>query len=209
MKDAEDIDVRAMQVGNPVLPVREDPNAGITAWIVEVSHLRKLEQQMSPVEYPTYDLVCCGGLVTADVLVDLPEPPSRFGRPDQPRRQDSIDRSISPSEIVRPASTSASPRSTMRLKTSSRTISSYELSSGMSWTIATTASFALRSAFGMAHSIPNRARASAAGADGQPLTVALPAEVRLTPRRDSARARRASPGRPRPTSVAPAAACRR
>jgi hypothetical protein len=49
----------------------------------------------------------------------------------------------------------------MWLKTSSLTISSYELSSGMSWTIATTVSFALRSTFGMAHSIANTARASA------------------------------------------------
>jgi hypothetical protein len=180
MKDAEDVDILAVQIGDSVLSVKQDANTWVATRIVEVPHLRKLEQQVSPLEDPAYHLVRCLRPLAADVLVDLPQPPSCFGRPDQPFRQDSIDRSISSSEIVRPASTSASPRSTMRLKTSSLTMSSYELSSGRSWTIATTTSFALRPGFGMTHSIPTGGRPASPLRTAKRDAAERHAEVRLT-----------------------------
>src|SRR5438876_3865994 len=95
VKDAEDVDILAMQVGDSVLAVEQDANSGIPTRMVKVPHLRKLEQEVSPLENPSHHLVRCLRPLAADVLVDLPEPPSCFERPDQPLRYDSIDRSIS------------------------------------------------------------------------------------------------------------------
>jgi hypothetical protein len=72
MKDTEYIDIFATEVGDSVLPVEQNANAGLSTRIVQMPHLRKLEQQVSPVENPTHHLVRCVGFVAGDVLVDLP-----------------------------------------------------------------------------------------------------------------------------------------
>jgi hypothetical protein len=37
-----------------------------------MAHLGELEEQVGPLEYPTYDLVCRLRTIAADVFVDLP-----------------------------------------------------------------------------------------------------------------------------------------
>lgn len=113
-----------------------------------MAHLRELEEEMGAVEDSADDFTRSLGTIAGDVLMDLPEPPARFLSPDQ-SRQDSMVLAISSSEIVRPASTSTSPRSIMRFMMSSWRISSYELSSGMPSTMSTTVCLALP-CFGMA-----------------------------------------------------------
>src|SRR5688572_23671511 len=68
-------------------------------------------------------------VVGRDVIVNVPQPTLGFSRPDY-FRHDSMVCFIASCETVRPASESARPRSTIRAKASSRSNSSYELSSG-------------------------------------------------------------------------------
>jgi hypothetical protein len=125
VKDAEDIDVpiRAALVDDPVTTVQQDSDTRILLRLVQMPDVREGEREVGLLVDAVHHLVRCGRTVAADVLVDLAQPPARLWRPDQARHE-SIVRFISSSEMTRPASASARPRSTMRLKTSSSSISS-------------------------------------------------------------------------------------
>jgi hypothetical protein len=88
-------------------------------------------EDLSPTVDRLDDFECGFRFVLGDVVVDLEKPPLCFLGPDY-LRQDSIRLAISELEMVRPASESAIPRSTIAAKAISRMISSLELSSGWS-----------------------------------------------------------------------------
>src|SRR6266545_1615131 len=106
-----------------------------------VTDLRKLSQDLGPPVERLDHAEGGGWLIAGDVVVNAPQPLLGLGGPNY-FRQDSIRRPISSCEMVRPASESASPRSTIAAKASSRTISSTELSSGWSWIRRMSCSFA-------------------------------------------------------------------
>ena len=94
-----------------------------------VTDLRELSKDLSPPVKGLNDAESGGWFIAGNVVVDAAQPLLGLGGPDY-FRQDSIRRPISSCEMVRPASESARPRSTIAAKASSRTISSTELSSG-------------------------------------------------------------------------------
>ena len=61
-------DVRRSRSNVSMVPRHSTVSTGI----VQMTHLGELEEQVGPLEYPTYDLVCRLRTVAADVFVDLP-----------------------------------------------------------------------------------------------------------------------------------------
>jgi len=94
-----------------------------------VPDIRELRENLSPLVQGLDNAERRSGLVACNVVVDAAQPTLRLCGPNY-FRQDSIRRPISSCEMVRPASESASPCSTIAAKASSRTSSSNEMSSG-------------------------------------------------------------------------------
>ena len=133
MEDANDVDLALvwLDVHDPVMPPHQDARCPTGFGQVALARLRKLLQHLySRIDGLDHVERRCR-LVQGDVVVDLEKPALGFMGPDY-FRQDSIRRAISSFEIVRPVSESAMPLSTMAANASSRSISSWELSSGWS-----------------------------------------------------------------------------
>ena len=133
MEDTEDVDLAldGLEMDDPVVAPKEDPRVSPRVRAIALSQPGHVLEDLRPRVDRLHDLQCCGWLVLGDVVVDVEKPLLRLVGPDN-LRQDSIRLAISELEMVRPASESAIPRSTMAAKAISRRISSLELSSGWS-----------------------------------------------------------------------------
>ena len=133
VEDTEDMDflVNGLEVDDSVVPPKEDPGVPPRLRPIALPQPWKMFQHLSPGVDRLYDVDCGCRPVLGNVVVDFEKPPLCFVGPDY-LRQDSIRFAISAFEIVRPASESAIPRSTMAENAISRMISSLELSSGWS-----------------------------------------------------------------------------
>lgn len=110
-------------IGDPVVAVEQDTNGLSAGRPVQVADLRvPFENLGLPVD--ALDRALSGsGVVVGDVVVDVAQPELGLGRPPY-FAHEAIRRPISPWLIVRPASESARPRSTMRVNANSLRISS-------------------------------------------------------------------------------------
>jgi hypothetical protein len=124
-----DIVVWLYQVGNSVVTVKKNADFARTGELIFVSDLRKVLEQLGPKNDAQNSASSSVWVVDSDVIIDIPEPSLSFCGPVY-LSQVFIRRSISSLLMVRPSSESLSPRWTIKSKASSRTISSYELSSG-------------------------------------------------------------------------------
>ena len=113
MKDAEDIDVTVLSddVGNSVVLVKQNPDITLGPGI-SLADLWKPCEVLCPVVYPLDSASGCGRIIRSDVLVDVFYPPLRFFGPSY-FCHERMRRPISSFEIVRFASESDSPRSTI------------------------------------------------------------------------------------------------
>lgn len=131
MEDTENMNFLFVreQVDDAIVPPKQDPRLPPGLGSVRVAEPKKVRQQLRLGIDGLDNLEGSARLVAGNVVVDLAEPLLRFLRPDY-FRQDSIRWPISSCEIVRPASESARPLSTIAANANSRRISSRELSSG-------------------------------------------------------------------------------
>src|SRR5688572_20332368 len=123
---------RLPDVHDSVVTPKQDSHLPTGRSRVRMPDVGELDENLRALVQRLHDFERGGRLVRGDVVVDTEKPPLSLGGPDY-LRQDSIRRPISSWEMVRPASESASPRSTIAANASSRTISSSEESSGWSW----------------------------------------------------------------------------
>lgn len=133
MEDTQDVDVavRLEEVHDPVVAVEKDPDVPFRHDMVPVPKLGVPFQELHLFVDSDDRAPGRSGIVTRDVVVDVPKPHRGLVAPPY-LRHESIRLFISSFETTRPASESASPRSTIRANASSRRISSYELSAGCS-----------------------------------------------------------------------------
>lgn len=133
MKDTKNVNVPVFlhQVGDAVMPVEQDADVARSCR-VPGTELRKSPQILGSI-VDAFDRSGSGlWIVSRDVLKNVVKPALSFFGPPY-LCHDRMRRPISSFEIVRLASESEIPRSTITWKASSRTISSRELSSGWPW----------------------------------------------------------------------------
>ena len=123
--------VNGLEVDDSVVPPKQDAGVPPRLRAECLAQPWKLLENLSPSVDRLYDFEGGCRLVLGNVVVNLEKPPLCFLGPDY-LRQDSIRLAISVLEMVRPASESAMPLSTMAANAISRMISSLELSSGWS-----------------------------------------------------------------------------
>lgn len=114
MEDAQDIDVSIVldQIGDAVVAVEENAHMAARCSIA-MAHLRKCSQRLSPLIYAINGLGRRLRIISRNVLKDVLDPTLSFGSPSY-LCHERMRRAISSFEMTRPASESASPRSTIR-----------------------------------------------------------------------------------------------
>ncbi len=114
MEDTQDIDASIIldQVGDTVVAVEK--NAHMAARCpVAMAHLRKGRQRLDPLIYAVDGLGSRMRIIRSNILEDVLEPTLGFCCPSY-LCHERMRRAISSFEMTRPASESASPRSTIR-----------------------------------------------------------------------------------------------
>jgi len=113
MEDAQDIDVSICldQVGDAVVAVEEDTHVAARC-LIAMAHLRKVRQHLRPLVDTADGLGRRARIVYGNVLEDILEPTLSFCSPSY-FCHERMRRAISSFEMTRPASESASPRSTI------------------------------------------------------------------------------------------------
>ena len=132
VEHAEDLDipgVLANEIADPIGVVEQNTNLTACNVPIALSESGMLAEGLDGcvklANHPSGSV----RIVRCDVIENIAKPEFGFGRPDY-LRHSRIRWAMSSSEMTRPASESARPRSIIRLNASSRTSSSRELSSG-------------------------------------------------------------------------------